>query len=174
MPSLTAMVTNSIGKPPASRTPSLARLASRSSGRLHGVTSFQLDATPTCALSQSASVIPIARSMARAGARSIPSVTSKLRGFSDSAMAKERTGASATGRRLNLVTTLLGTDEGVLAADAGDPPAAELTGAITALHADPALGCWAVVDGHALARRNEHGRWTVRALDLDAPIRAAL
>ena len=46
MPSETAIVTNSNGTPPASRTPSLARLASRSSGRLHGVTSFQLDATP--------------------------------------------------------------------------------------------------------------------------------
>ena len=34
MPSDTAMVTNSRGNPPASRTPSLARLASRSSGRL--------------------------------------------------------------------------------------------------------------------------------------------
>ena len=81
MPSLTAMVTNSIGKPPAARTPSFARLASRSSGMLHGVTSFQLDATPTCALSQSSSVMPTARSIARAGARSMPSVTSWLRGF---------------------------------------------------------------------------------------------
>ena len=81
MPSLTAIVTNSIGKPSAARTPSLARFASRSSGMLHGVTSFQLDATPICGLSQSASVMPTARSMARAGARSIPSVTSALRGF---------------------------------------------------------------------------------------------
>ena len=88
MPSLTAIVTNSSGKPPASRTPSLDRLASRSSGTLHGVTSFQLDATPTCALPQSASVIPTARSMARAGARSIPSVTSWLRGFMFSVMAR--------------------------------------------------------------------------------------
>ena len=45
MPSDTAMVVNSIGKPPAARTPSLARLASRSSGMLHGVTSFHDDAT---------------------------------------------------------------------------------------------------------------------------------
>ena len=63
------MVTNSSGKPPASRTPTLARLASRSSGMLHGVTSFHDDATPTCALPQSASVMPTARSIARAGAR---------------------------------------------------------------------------------------------------------
>ena len=76
MPSDTAIVTNSIGKPPASRTPCLARFASRSSGMLQGVTSFQLDATPTWALPQSASVMPTARSIARAGARSMPSVTS--------------------------------------------------------------------------------------------------
>ncbi len=81
MPSLTAMVQNSKGKPPASRTPCLARLASRSSGRLQGVTSFHDEATPTCGLSQSASVIPTARSMARAGARSNPSVTSREIGF---------------------------------------------------------------------------------------------
>src|ERR1700733_14144529 len=84
MPSDTAMVTNSNGHPPASRTPSLERLASRSSGMLQGVTSFQLLATPICGLSQSASVIPTARSMARAGARVGPSVTSKLRGLSPS------------------------------------------------------------------------------------------
>ena len=76
IPSLTAMVTNSIGNPPAARTPALERLASRSSGMLQGVTSFQLDATPTWARSQSSSVMPTARSMARAGARSMPSVTS--------------------------------------------------------------------------------------------------
>ncbi len=46
MPSLTAMVVNSIGNPPAARTPSLDRLARRSSGMLHGVTSFHDDATP--------------------------------------------------------------------------------------------------------------------------------
>ena len=81
MPSETAMVTNSSGNPPASRTPCLARLAKRSRGRLHGVTSFQDEATPTWGLSQSASVIPTALSMARAGARSRPSVTSWLRGL---------------------------------------------------------------------------------------------
>ena len=81
MPSLTAMVVNSIGKPPAARTPSFDRLASRSSGMLHGVTSFHDEHTPTCGLPQSSSVMPIARSMARAGARSEPSVTSRLRGL---------------------------------------------------------------------------------------------
>ena len=76
MPSLTAMVQNSIGKAPAARTPSFARLARRSSGMLHGVTSFQLLHTPTCDLPQSSSVMPIARSIALAGARAGPSVTS--------------------------------------------------------------------------------------------------
>ncbi len=37
---------------------------------LQGVTSFHDEATPTWGLSQSSSVIPMARSMARAGARS--------------------------------------------------------------------------------------------------------
>ena len=46
---------------------------------LQGVTSFQLLATPTWGLSQSSSVMPTARSMARAGARSYPPVTSWLR-----------------------------------------------------------------------------------------------
>jgi hypothetical protein len=69
MPSLTAMVVNSIGKAPAALTPSFARLARRSSGRLHGVTSFQLEATATWGLSQSSSPMPIARNIARAGAR---------------------------------------------------------------------------------------------------------
>ena len=76
IPSDTAMVTNSKGKPPASRTPCLDRLARRSNGMLHGVTSFQLLATPICGLSQSSSVIPTARSIALAGALVGPSVTS--------------------------------------------------------------------------------------------------
>ena len=76
MPSDTAIVMNSIGNAPAARTPSLARLAKRSSGMLQGVTSFHDEHTPICALVQSSSVIPMARNMARAGARSSPSVTS--------------------------------------------------------------------------------------------------
>jgi hypothetical protein len=47
----------------------LGRLASRSSDRLHGVTSFQLDdATPICGLSQSSSVMPTARAASPAAA----------------------------------------------------------------------------------------------------------
>ena len=81
IPSLTAMVLNTIGKPPAAVTPALQRVASASSGRLQGVTSFHDEAMPTWALSKSSSVMPTARSMARAGARLSPSVTSCERGF---------------------------------------------------------------------------------------------
>ncbi|MGH9157249.1 MAG: hypothetical protein ACRD1K_15750 [Acidimicrobiales bacterium] len=56
-------VEDSSGTPPASPTPALARLASRSSGN---------DATPTCVRPQSSSPKPTARSMARAGARTNP------------------------------------------------------------------------------------------------------
>ena len=76
MPSDTEIVPNSSGKPPATRTPSLARLASRSRERLQGVISFQDDATPICGLAKSSSPMPTARSMARAGALASPSVTS--------------------------------------------------------------------------------------------------
>ena len=81
MPSLTAIVVNSSGNPPASRTPSLARLASRSSGRLHGVTSFQEEATADLGL------VPVGVGHADgaehgpAGGAVRPSVTSPLRGF---------------------------------------------------------------------------------------------
>ena len=81
MPSLTAMVLNMRGKPPAAATPSLQCLARSARGRLQGVTSFHDDATPTWDLEKSSSVIPMARNMARAGARLGPSVTSWLRGF---------------------------------------------------------------------------------------------
>src|SRR6195952_4551425 len=81
MPSETEIVPNSIGKPPAWCTPSLDAVARRSSERLQGVISFQLDATPIWGLEKSSSVIPTARSMPRAAARSIPSVTSRLRGL---------------------------------------------------------------------------------------------
>ncbi len=80
IPSETAIVTNSNGRPPPSRTATLARLASRSRGKLHGVTSFQLDATPIWGLVMSSSLRPIARNMALAGARPLPIVTSELRG----------------------------------------------------------------------------------------------
>ena len=81
MPSLTVIVPNSRGKPPASRTPTLACSASLRSVMLHGVTSFHDEAIATCGLSQSASPIPTARNIARDGAFCMPSVTSRDRGL---------------------------------------------------------------------------------------------
>ena len=43
--------------------------------------SFQLDATPTCGLSQSSSPMPTARSMPRDAVASRPSVTTRERGL---------------------------------------------------------------------------------------------
>ncbi len=54
---------------------------------LHGVTSFHDDATPIWDLPQSSSVMPMARSIARAGARSMPSVTSRDRGLMSTGVA---------------------------------------------------------------------------------------
>jgi hypothetical protein len=48
---------------------------------LHGVISFQELAIPIWGLSQSASPIPTARSIPRDVVASIPSVTTRLRGF---------------------------------------------------------------------------------------------
>jgi hypothetical protein len=55
---------------------------------LHGVTSFQAEAMATWGLSQSSSVMPIARSIARAGAFCMPSVTSRLRGFTSTLVSR--------------------------------------------------------------------------------------
>ena len=53
----------------------------RSSDKLHGVISFQLDATPICGFTQSSSLIPTARSMPRDPVASRPSVTTRDRGL---------------------------------------------------------------------------------------------
>ena len=47
MPSVTVMVVNSRGVPPAARTPCLTICAWRASEMLHGAASFQVVATPT-------------------------------------------------------------------------------------------------------------------------------
>ena len=64
----TVIVPNSIGNAAGVAHALLGALGQRSSGMLHGVTSFHDEATPTCGLSQSSSVMPTARSIARAGA----------------------------------------------------------------------------------------------------------
>jgi hypothetical protein len=69
------MVLNSIGVPPAARMPSFTDSASRRWFRLQGIVSIHVVATPTSGLSRSSSVKPTALSIARAGARSGPSVS---------------------------------------------------------------------------------------------------
>ncbi len=78
-PSETEIVLNSIGVPPAARMPSLTCLASTRWLRLHGIVSIQVVATPTSGFARSSSVKPTAFSIARAGARSQPSVRAALR-----------------------------------------------------------------------------------------------
>ncbi len=126
MPSDTVMVPNSIGNPPASRTPSLLRSASLRSVRLQGVTSFQAEATPIWGLSQSLSVMPTARNMAREADFSMPVVTSWDRSFN------ERSGMSGTlPRRCDRVVGLYG--GAVVAAILSADGLVKRFGAITAL-----------------------------------------
>ena len=73
-PSLTEIVLNSIGVPPAARMPALTCSASRRWLRLQGIVSIHVVATPTSGLARSSSVNPTALSIARAPARSGPSV----------------------------------------------------------------------------------------------------
>src|SRR6185503_8251022 len=83
-PSEIEIVLNSSGVPPASRIP---RLMSRASARwfqLHGIVSIHVVATPTCGRARSSSVRPIPFSIARAGARSTPSVSAALCRFAGS------------------------------------------------------------------------------------------
>ena len=80
--------------------------------------SFQLDATPICGLGQSASVMPTARSMPRAAARSNPSVTSLAAGFIST-----MTGSLVRRMCAGLTQTLLGRRP--RAARATTPPIAQ-------------------------------------------------
>jgi hypothetical protein len=72
---------NSIGVPPAARMPSFTCFASARWFRLHGMVSIQVVPTPTSGFARSSSVKPTPFSIARAGARSTPSVSSALRRF---------------------------------------------------------------------------------------------
>ena len=71
-PSEMATVLNSMGVPPAARTPSFTRAASSRRLKLQGMVSIQVLAMPMMGLRRSSSVKPIALSMARAGARPGP------------------------------------------------------------------------------------------------------
>src|SRR6266511_3465201 len=88
-PSETAMVLNSIGVPPARRIPSLTCLASTRWFRLHGIVSIHDVATPTSGRARSAAVKPTPLSIARAGARSTPSVSAALMRFAGSGSAMD-------------------------------------------------------------------------------------
>ena len=72
MPSETTTVLNSIGVPPAARIPSLTFAPSSRRCRLQGVASVQVFATAMSGFSRSASLSPVAFSIARAGARLMP------------------------------------------------------------------------------------------------------
>ncbi len=77
-PSLTAIVLNSIGVPPAARIPSFTNVASRRWLMLQGIVSIHVVATPMIGWLRSSSVNPIALSIALAPARSGPSVSAWL------------------------------------------------------------------------------------------------
>ncbi len=73
-PSETATVLNSIGVPPAARTPRFTSTASFRWFRLQGIVSIHDVATPISGRARSSSVKPVPFSIARAGARATPSV----------------------------------------------------------------------------------------------------
>src|SRR5262245_16511903 len=77
-PSDTAIVLNSSGVPPARRMPSFTCRASTRWLRLHGIVSIHVVATPIRGRARSASVKPAPFSIARAAARSTPSVSAEL------------------------------------------------------------------------------------------------
>src|SRR5712692_4604698 len=74
----TPMVLNSMGVAPAARMPSFTRCARLRRWKLHGIVSVQVCATATSGRASSSVVNPIAFSIARAGARSGPSVRVRL------------------------------------------------------------------------------------------------
>ncbi len=74
-PSETEIVLNSIGVPPASRMPRFTCWASSRWLRLHGIVSIHVVATPMIGRARSSSVKPMPFSIARAAARSGPSVS---------------------------------------------------------------------------------------------------
>src|SRR2546425_5465318 len=78
-PSEMAMVLNSMGVPPAARTPAFTRSASWRWVKLQGMVSIQLWPTPMMGLARSSRLNPMARNMARAPARAGPSVMTALR-----------------------------------------------------------------------------------------------
>src|SRR5689334_6234721 len=83
-PSETAIVLNSTGVPPASMMPRRTCRASSRWFQLHGIVSIHVVATPTSGRASASSSKPIPFSIARAGARSTPSVSAALCRFAGS------------------------------------------------------------------------------------------
>ena len=81
MPSVTAIVLNSIGVPPAARTPSATSCARSRRFKLHGDTFDHVCTTATSGFAIAAASRPVAYSIARAGARSGPVFITSLRIF---------------------------------------------------------------------------------------------
>jgi hypothetical protein len=93
-PSLTAMVLNSMGVPPAALMPAFTRSARALWFQLQGMVSIQAWPTPMIGRSRSSRLKPMAWSIARAAARSGPwSITALLRGWSGWVMGRKDTGA---------------------------------------------------------------------------------
>ena len=78
IPSVTAIVLNSIGVPPAAITPRRTSWARSRRVMLHGDTSVHVCTIATSGLAIAASSIPVARSMARAGAWAGPDLMALL------------------------------------------------------------------------------------------------
>jgi len=103
MPSVAVGAPNVCGTPPPARMPSRATRTSRSSvGRCHGVMSLWRSATPDHRQAEVLVVKPTARSMARLGARPIPSVVSRLWRFSSELMGWVSVGASSNDVHLGI------------------------------------------------------------------------
>ena len=83
-PSETETVLNSTGVPPDSRMPAFTCFTSSRWFQLQGIVSIHVVATPTSGRARSSSVNPMPLSIARAAARSAPSVSAALRRFAAS------------------------------------------------------------------------------------------
>src|SRR3954468_10581590 len=132
-PSETAIVLNSRGVPPARRMPSFTWRASNRWFRLHGIVSIHVVATPISGRARSASVKPAPFSIARAAARSTPSVRAALTRFegSDAMYRRHLTFVECTKARADLLEQRLGeratvvAEHRLAAIHLGDPVARE-------------------------------------------------
>src|SRR5438046_565929 len=132
-PSETEIVLNSIGVPPARRMPCFTYRARTRWLMLHGIVSIHVVATPTSGRARSASVKPVPFSIARAAARSTPSVRAALTRFegSDAMYRRHLTLVERTQPRADLLEQRLGeratvvAEHGLAAIHLRDPVARE-------------------------------------------------